>query len=155
MCSLILVSPRLHSNMAVLDLARSVSLLYVIPAALITFIVYIVIQSKRARLDDIPGPWLARYTDAWRAYEAWKSPGSDTNYQIRVFKLYGDVVRIGPTTVLVSDPEAINTVLGFKTRLEKVRLLLLCLTHSRAQERPYRANLGHASPRAPVIKPLF
>lgn len=33
---------------------------------------------------------------------------------------YGDVVRIGPTHVLVYDPAAIETVLGFKERLDKV-----------------------------------
>jgi hypothetical protein len=43
------------------------------------------------------------------------------NYQSKLIGVYGDVVRIGPKTVLVLDPEAINTVLGFKERLEKVQ----------------------------------
>lgn len=42
------------------------------------------------------------------------------NYQKNLLGVYGEAVRIGPNTVLVFDPEAINTVLGFKERLEKV-----------------------------------
>ena len=36
---------------------------------------------------------------------------------------YGDVVRIGPNHVLVYDPAAIDTVLGFKERLDKVSVV--------------------------------
>ena len=108
--------------MAVIDSLLAVSPFYAVSAILLAVVAYLVVQSKQAGLDDIPGPWLAKYTDAWRAYNAWRYYRSDMNYQRRAFKKYGDIIRIGPKTVLVSDPEAINTVLGFKTRLEKVSL---------------------------------
>ena len=36
---------------------------------------------------------------------------------------YGDVVRVGPKTVAVMDPEAIPSVLGQKARLDKVSMI--------------------------------
>ena len=46
------------------------------------------------------------------------------NYQIQTIGRWGDVVRIGPTHVLVYDPEAIDTIFGFRERLDKVRKAL-------------------------------
>ncbi len=84
-------------------------------------VLYHVVRSKQYHLDHIPGPLVARYTDAWRAYKAWKFNHfkDGVNYQTELLGKYGDVVRIGPNTVLVLDPEAINSVLGFRVRLEK------------------------------------
>ncbi len=89
--------------------------------AVVAILLYHVIKSKQARLDHIPGPFLAKYTDAWRAYKAWKTNhyAGGNNYQTQLIGKYGDVVRVGPNTVLVLDPEAANTVLGFRERLEK------------------------------------
>ena len=88
-------------------------------------LVYLFVQSRKAGLDHIPGPWLAKYTNAWRGYQAWRlnhhAEGAN-NYQINLIGKYGGVVRIGPTHVLVYDPEAIDTIFGFKKRLDKVRL---------------------------------
>jgi hypothetical protein len=99
----------------------SISPAYVALAAVTIFIVHHVVRSKKAGLDHIPGPFWAKYTDAWRAYKSWKTNhyAGGNNYQTHLLGKYGDVVRIGPNTVLVLDPEAINTVLGFKERLEK------------------------------------
>lgn len=82
---------------------------------------YLITKSRRKGLEHIPGPSIARYTDAWRAYKAWSLSGHDdgSTYQSNLLGKYGDVIRIGPSTVLVQDPEAINSVLGFKERLEK------------------------------------
>ena len=103
----------------------SISPIYALAVCFASLLVYLVIQSRRAQLDHIPGPFLARYTNAWRCYQAWRYNHYqvDINYQSKLIGVYGDVVRIGPETVLVLDPEAINTVLGFKERLEKVRSL--------------------------------
>ncbi|EXJ82919.1 hypothetical protein A1O3_06735 [Capronia epimyces CBS 606.96] len=83
---------------------------------------YLYVGSKKAQLDHIPGPWLAKYTDAWRGYQAWRlNHYKDlSNYQINLIGRYGDLVRIGPNIVLCFDPEAISTIYGFKERLEKV-----------------------------------
>lgn len=100
----------------------SISPVYALLACFSVLVVYHVVQSRRAQLDEIPGPFLARYTNAWRCYQAWRYNHFqvDVNYQSKLIGVYGDIVRIGPNTVLVLDPEAINTVLGFKERLEKV-----------------------------------
>ncbi|KAF2105044.1 cytochrome P450 [Rhizodiscina lignyota] len=99
----------------------SISPLYAAALGLVGFLVCLVVNSKKYKLDHIPGPFIAKYTDAWRAYKAWSFNHftDGNNYQTELLGKYGDVVRIGPNTVLVLDPEAINTVLGFKERLEK------------------------------------
>lgn len=100
----------------------SISPLYAGAAIVVGITLYLVLQSRNAGLEHIPGPFLAKYTDAWRAFQAWRYNHyqNDVNYQKNLLGVYGDVVRIGPKVVLVLDPEAINTVLGFKERLEKV-----------------------------------
>jgi hypothetical protein len=99
-----------------------VSPLYIFAAIPFVIITYLFVQSKKAGLDHIPGPLLAKYTNGWRCFQAWKYNHykDDVNYQKNLLGVYGEAVRIGPNTVLVFDPEAINTVLGFKERLEKV-----------------------------------
>jgi cytochrome P450 len=85
-------------------------------------VVYLYSCSKKAKLDHIPGPWLAKYTNAWRGYQAWQlnhDKEGAKNYQIEMIGRYGDAVRIGPANVLVYDPAAIETILGFKQRLDK------------------------------------
>jgi hypothetical protein len=95
--------------------------LYAAPLCLTISIIYLIFKSRGYKLDHIPGPFLARYTNSWRAYKAWSTNHYDggNNYQTQLLGKYGDVVRIGPNTVLVLDPEALNSVLGFKERLEK------------------------------------
>ena len=102
---------------------HSISPLHLIASSVALFFIYLLRFSKRAKLDHIPGPWLAKYTNAWRGYQAWRTNHHKTgavNYQIEMIGKYGDVVRIGPTHVLVYDPAAIDTILGFKERLDKV-----------------------------------
>lgn len=72
-------------------------------------------------LWGIPGPILARYTNAWRAWQAWKysdRPNGVTYHEV-IHHHYGNVVRVGPRTVFINEAEAIPRVLGFKQRLEK------------------------------------
>jgi hypothetical protein len=79
------------------------------------------LEIKHRALSDIPGPWIARYTNAWRCYLAWvysERPGGITYHEV-IHKKYGDVVRVGPQTVFINDPAGIPIVLGFKDRLEK------------------------------------
>lgn len=105
-------------------LLESISPIYVVAALLVFCFLYFYVGSKKARLDHIPGPWLAKYTNAWRGFQAWRlnhHSEAVNNYQINMIGKYGDVVRIGPTHVLVYDPEAIDTIFGFRERLEKVQ----------------------------------
>jgi hypothetical protein len=104
-----------------LGVLLSISPIYIAASAILLVIFYHVVKSQQYGLSHIPGPFIARYTDAWRAYKAWRFNHfkDGVNYQTELLGKYGDVVRIGPNTVLVLDPEAINSVLGFKERLEK------------------------------------
>lgn len=97
--------------------------------ALVCLLLFSFVQrflTRDQRLKNIPGPWLARYSYGRRAYRSWRLDPRTTkeNWQMKVLRKYGDVVRVGPDMVLVNDPEAIPIILGFKERLEKVCLHL-------------------------------
>ncbi|KAJ9603054.1 hypothetical protein H2200_012349 [Cladophialophora chaetospira] len=101
---------------------QTVSPLYLLAAFLLSTVVYFLVKSKRAGLDHIRGPWLAKYSNIWRGYQAWRinhHTEGVNNYQIEMIGRWGDVVRIGPTHVLVYNPEAIDTIYGFRERLDK------------------------------------
>ncbi|OCT48003.1 benzoate 4-monooxygenase cytochrome P450 [Cladophialophora carrionii] len=101
---------------------QAVSPLYLLAGFVLSTVVYLFVQSKRAKLDHIPGPVLAKYSNIWRGYRAWRlnhHTEGVNNYQIQMIGQYGDVVRIGPKHVLVYDPEAIDTIYGFRERLDK------------------------------------
>lgn len=89
------------------------------------FLSYIVVRSYTTGLNGIKGPLAAKFTDAWRVIQVRRLQDQRENYQIAVHRKYGDVVRIGPRSVSVNDPEAIQTVLGLKARLNKVRRCVL------------------------------
>ena len=93
------------------------------PLVLVTLVfAKIYFASRESGLSQFPGPWFARYTDLWRAYQAYSSM-SKSNYDYEALRQnYGDVVRIGPSIVLVFDPEAVPTIFGTGSRLDKVCL---------------------------------
>lgn len=91
---------------------------------------YLLIVSKRAGLSHISGPWIARYTDAWALYNGWKIlrarrlglPLTKLGWHKQLQARYGDVVRIGPRTVVCFDAMAVPTIYAIRSRLEKVSL---------------------------------
>jgi len=50
---------------------------FAIVFALLTFLI---LRSRSARLGHLPGPFLAKYSDAWRAYQAWTYFGTGKSY---------------------------------------------------------------------------
>lgn len=90
-------------------------------AALLVLLAVLVFDSKRAGLSHIPGPFIARYTNLWAVYVAWKTDYSGTRaaFNRTLQKQYGDVVRTGPRNVSVMDPAAIPTIYGVRSRLDK------------------------------------
>lgn len=73
------------------------------------------------RLFSIPGPFLAKFTDLWRWFIQ-----NYSVYDVHLTELhrkYGKIVRIGPSMVSISDPEAITQVYGVNPALEKVRTI--------------------------------
>ena len=111
-----------ESTMALQDL--SLTWMYcVVLGCILLFTIVTLIQNRDQRLNHIPGPLLAKFTDAWRAFYSYGIDRRTTkeNWQMKLFRKYGVVVRVGPDTVLVNDLEAIPAILGFKERLEKVQ----------------------------------
>lgn len=94
------------------------SLLWLVAAALF--------NSKRAGLSHIPGPFIARYTNLWAVYVAWKTEkdGNRASFNRKLQARYGDVVRTGPRSVSVMDPAAIPVIYGVRSKLDKVSVLI-------------------------------
>ncbi|RMJ17486.1 hypothetical protein BHE90_002916 [Fusarium euwallaceae] len=59
-------------------------------------------------LNNIPGPWLAGFTDLWRLFIVRGRRAQEVH--IELHKKYGPMVRLGPRAVSVADPEAIKII---------------------------------------------
>ena len=66
--------------------------------------------STYATLRNIPGPFFAQFTDLWRFLKVWKRDSQDVF--LRLHKKYGDLVRIGPNCVSISQPDLIPSIYG-------------------------------------------
>jgi hypothetical protein len=89
----------------------------------LAFCFKIIFDSRRAGLSGIPGPLLARYTDAWALYTAWQATrgGDKVEYYRGLLAQYGDVIRTGPRSITVFDPAAVPVIYGVRSKLNKVR----------------------------------
>lgn len=87
------------------------------------FAVFLVLNSLFAGLGHIPGPFLAKFTQLHGFLATWKA-GRNGDYLVALHQRYGDVVRIGPRTVSVANPEAIAVIYNTKARLQKVCVAL-------------------------------
>ncbi|KAL7952201.1 cytochrome P450 CYP4/CYP19/CYP26 subfamily protein [Trichoderma compactum] len=68
-------------------------------------------------LRHIPGPFLASLTNLQRVW--WVRTGRAHLYHQAVHAKYGDIVRIGPHMVSVSNPEAIQTIYPIRSGFPK------------------------------------
>lgn len=78
------------------------------------------------RLRHIPGPFLASITNFQRAQ--WVTTKRAHLILQDVHEKYGEVVRIGPNTVVFSNPEVIPTVYTARTGFPKVSQTIQDLT---------------------------
>ena len=69
-------------------------------------------------LRAFPGPFVAKFTDLWRA--AAVIPGRIDSVNRRWHKKYGSAVRVGPNAIILNDPEMIKTVYSTKKAWVKV-----------------------------------
>ncbi|KAK9781653.1 hypothetical protein SCAR479_01524 [Seiridium cardinale] len=68
-------------------------------------------------LSKYPGPFLAKITDAYQLYHAWKG---DRHLEFwRQHELYGRVVRFGPNSVSFNSNTALKDIYGFKSNVRK------------------------------------
>lgn len=68
-------------------------------------------------LATIPGPFLASFSDLWRLVNVWRRRPELTH--IALHEKYGTVVRLGPKTLSISDPKAVNIIHALKSGFTK------------------------------------
>lgn len=94
-----------------------------IPSATALLAIALLVQVVRTRyaagLRHIPGPFLASVTNLWRLYDVSKAHHQDT--LIALHRSHGDLVRVGPNTVSVADPEAVKVIYGLRSGFKKVK----------------------------------
>jgi hypothetical protein len=73
-------------------------------------------------LRGIPGPFFAKFTDAYRALVTAQYDIDAT--QRKWHRQYGPAVRIGPECISISDPNLIRTIYSTKNPWVKVRSAL-------------------------------
>jgi hypothetical protein len=71
-------------------------------------------------LKVFPGPFLSRYTDGWRAYLA--TLGDVDRKHLKWHRQWGTAVRVGPSTISLSDPELIKVIYTSKNAWRKVNI---------------------------------
>ena len=75
-------------------------------------------------LRSIPGPFLARFSGLYRLSLVAK--GKAPEEYLKVHQKYGQVVRVGPNHVSISDPAMIPTIYGIGSNYLKVRRISSC-----------------------------
>lgn len=68
------------------------------------------ITATYADYRNVPGPFLAQFTNLWRFFLV-RGRSSHETY-LRLHKKYGDLVRIGPKCISISKPDMIPTIYG-------------------------------------------
>ena len=90
---------------------------------LLCIVAFVVIKAAINRfgggLNRIPGPRLAGLTDFWRLFVVWGRRPELVH--IELHEKYGNIVRLGPRTVSVGDPQAIKIIYGLNSGFIKVR----------------------------------
>src|ERR1700761_7233913 len=86
--------------------------------AIILLLAFLIRRYRRLR--SVPGPWLASFTDLWRAYV--QNRGQFDETLLRLHGKYGGVVRTGPNTVSVADGHAMPTIFTMHGEFKKVGL---------------------------------
>jgi len=65
------------------------------------------------QIQDIPGPFLAKFSNLWYLYENRRTRRYKTVYDLH--EKHGKLVRIQPNQVSIADPDAIPIVYGHGT----------------------------------------
>lgn len=98
--------------------------LHIIPLLATCLLLLVFLFQRHQRLRSVPGPWLASWTNLWRAYSQNYRNFADVLLQLH--EQYGPLVRIGPNVVSVSDARAVSTIFTMHGEFEKVRSSPAC-----------------------------
>lgn len=99
--------------MAFLTLLVAASTFYII-----VFVGRHVVAYIQSPLKQLPGPFLAQFSDLWRLWNHYSQTHIET--QRKLHSQHGPVVRLGPKTVSVTDPDLIKTIYSVRGTFLKV-----------------------------------
>jgi hypothetical protein len=95
---------------------------YLLLLAPLIYVLDTIRLAYRSSLRKIPGPAIAPWTRLWRVKLVWD--GNAPWKYIQLHDKYGPVVRTGPNSVDISDPNAIPIIYGVTSKFTKVREVL-------------------------------
>ena len=84
---------------------------------ILTQLISLLTTKYRRGLRDIPGPFLASFSNLDRLWSC--ANGQQMNYHLRLHEQYGHLVRIGPKHVSFSDASLISQVYGITSKFYK------------------------------------
>lgn len=85
----------------------------------------------RHGLSSVPGPFLASLTDLWRLLLVWGRRPEQAH--IKLHQRYGKFVRLGPNSVSVGDPQAIQAIYSPGSKFSKSDFYTVQQTVARGQ----------------------
>ncbi|KAI8948613.1 isotrichodermin C-15 hydroxylase [Xylaria longipes] len=94
---------------------------YILPGAVGLIFIYavglVIYRVFFHPLAKYPGPFLAKITDAYQLYHAWKG---DRHLEFwRMHERYGKIVRFGPNSLSFNSNSALKDIYGFKANVRK------------------------------------
>jgi hypothetical protein len=89
---------------------------------LVLFIAKLIQIACSPGVKQMPGPFLAKFTDLWRLSHAYKGDLFRKYQELQ--QKYGNYVRIGPNTILISESDVFQQVMGAKGEFPKVDNLM-------------------------------
>jgi hypothetical protein len=85
---------------------------------LVQHIIKAIATAYKPGLRSIPGPAVARF---FPLYRPWRLAGGDApGFYRALHERYGKIVRTGPKTVDISDPDAVSVIYGINSKFLKV-----------------------------------
>ena len=103
------------------SLAKSIPVSDVVIYLLWAFLAWFLLDYLRIALKPglrtIPGPFVARLSKLYRVFKI--APGDCPQFYLRLHEQYGPIVRTGPNTVSLSDPEAVPIIYGINHKYLK------------------------------------
>ncbi|CAD6449404.1 7922718d-0402-41f7-a86e-2612013717c7 [Sclerotinia trifoliorum] len=93
-------------------MAFAVDISQIVLSASIVSVSYLLWVYFNSPLRNVPGPFLAKFTNIWRLLDVYGGRAELTHQLLH--KKYGEAVRIGPNTVSLSNPKLIPTLYNLK-----------------------------------------
>ncbi|KAL8400961.1 hypothetical protein RB594_001113 [Gaeumannomyces avenae] len=85
-------------------------------------------------LNKYPGPLLASFTDLWRFWDVYGRRPEVTHRKLHA--KYGDVVRLGPNMLSISDPKAVKAIYGLNKGFVKSDFYIVQQSVAKGQRLP-------------------